>query len=246
MAELFIVSYFFFLLNAKESTGPPQEPQIIIKTDLFEEAVKLIKQHEGWHGNHYPYVGYGHRIIAGETIGSNISEEFADSLLRNDLKRKCAAFRRFGKDSLLLGVLAYNVGEYTLLGYNGKGKSSLIRKLEFGNRNIKQEYLSYRYYKNKALQSLEKRRKTEFDLLFNKTKLKFKTMIKEGRIVTIRPSEALSIMRLDYLIGREVTIIQDLTSIARLNKGYMVELTEWYMDEKEWFIPMESIIDEDE
>lgn len=146
----------------------------------------------------------------------------------------------------MLGVLAYNVGEYTLLGYNGKGKSSLIRKLESGNRNIKQEYLSYRYYKNKVLQSLDKRRKTEFDLLFNKTKLKFKTMIKEGSIVTIRPSEALSIMRLDYLIGREVTIIQDLTSIARLNKGYMVELTELYMDEKEWFIPMESIIDEDE
>ena len=71
-------------------------------------------------------------------------------------------------------------------------------------------------------------------------------MIKEGSIVIIKPSETLSIMRLDYLIGKEATIIQDLTSIARLNKGYMVELTELYMDEKEWFIPMESIIDENE
>ncbi|MFT0360151.1 hypothetical protein [Bacteroides thetaiotaomicron] len=71
-------------------------------------------------------------------------------------------------------------------------------------------------------------------------------MIKDGSVVTIKPSEALSIMRLDYLIGREATIIQDLTSIARLNKGFMVELTESYMDETEWFIPIESIIDEDE
>lgn len=71
-------------------------------------------------------------------------------------------------------------------------------------------------------------------------------MIKDGSVVTIKPSEALSIMRLDYLIGREATIIQDLTSITRLNKGFMVELTESYMDETEWFIPIESIIDEDE
>ncbi|MDC1812099.1 hypothetical protein POZ03_16695 [Bacteroides uniformis] len=246
MVKLFIASYFFFLLNIKASTGPPQSPQIIIETDMFEEAVRLIKQYEGWHNNHYPYVGYGHRIIAGEKFGSDISEEFADSLLRNDLKQKCAIFKRFGKDSLLLGTLSYNVGEYRLLGYKKKPKSSLIQKLESGNRDIEQDYLSYRIFNGKVLLSLEKRRKAEFDLLFNKTKLKFKTMIKEGSIVTIKPSEALSIMRLDYLISREATVIQDLTSIARLNKGFMVELTEPYMDETEWFIPMESIIDEDE
>lgn len=71
-------------------------------------------------------------------------------------------------------------------------------------------------------------------------------MIKQGSTVTIKPSDALSIMRLDYLIGKEATIIQDLTSIKRSNKGYMVELTEPFMDENEWFIPMESIVDEDE
>ncbi|MCY1134002.1 hypothetical protein OWT79_10370 [Bacteroides fragilis] len=218
----------------------------MIEIDMFEEAVELIKQYEGWHNNHYPYVGYGHRIVYGEKFGSNISEEFADSLLRNDLKQKCALFRRFGKDSLLLGVLSYNVGEYNLLGYKGKAKSSLIRKLETSNRNIKQEYLSYRIFKGKVLRSLEKRRKAEFNLLFNKTKLKIKTMIKEGNVITIKPSEALSIMRLEYLVGREAAIVQDLTSIERLNKGFMVELTESYMDETEWFIPIESIIDENE
>lgn len=69
--------------------------------------------------------------------------------------------------------------------------------------------------------------------------------MKIGTIINIKPSEALSLMRLDMLIGKEATIIQDLTSIGRINKGYMVELTEPYLDEVNWFIPQESIDDED-
>lgn len=69
--------------------------------------------------------------------------------------------------------------------------------------------------------------------------------MKIGTIINIKPSEALSLMRLDMLIGKEATIIQDLTSIGRLNKGYMVELTEPYQDDVDWFIPQESIDDED-
>lgn len=70
-------------------------------------------------------------------------------------------------------------------------------------------------------------------------------MTKEGSVTIIKPSEALSMMRLDYLIGKEATITQDLTSIGRLNKGYIVDLTEPYMDETEWFIPAESIEDDE-
>lgn len=69
--------------------------------------------------------------------------------------------------------------------------------------------------------------------------------MKIGTIINIKPSEALSLMRLDMLIGKEATIIQDLTSIGRLNKGYMVELTDPYLDDVDWFIPQESIDDED-
>lgn len=69
-------------------------------------------------------------------------------------------------------------------------------------------------------------------------------MIKENDIVVIKPSDELSLMRLNDLAGREATIRQDLTSIERLNKGYMVELTEPYMEEVDWFIPQESIDDE--
>lgn len=69
--------------------------------------------------------------------------------------------------------------------------------------------------------------------------------MKIGTVINIKPSEALSLMRLNMLIGKEATIIQDLTSIGRLNKGYMVELIEPYMEEVDWFIPQESIDDED-
>lgn len=133
----------------------------------FEDAVNCIKRFEGWHGlKHYPYVGYGHRLLADERFNYPLTEAEADSLLRVDLRQKCAVFRRFGQDSLLLGTLAYNVGEYVLLGNEERVKSKLISKLEAGDRNIRAEYLSFRKYRGKVIKSLEERRRQEFELLF--------------------------------------------------------------------------------
>ena len=70
-------------------------------------------------------------------------------------------------------------------------------------------------------------------------------MIKENDIVKIKTSELLTLMRLNALIGREAIIRQDLTSIERVNKGYMVELTEPYQEQVNWFIPQDSIDEED-
>lgn len=143
----FIAALLFFSLH-------------VHSTDLFEDAVQLIKKYEGWHhARDQPYVGYGHRLLPTDTFNSDISESFADSLLRSDLKKKCAVFRRFGADSLLLGVLAFNVGESKVL------RSKLVRKLEAGDRSIKEEYLSFRMYKGKVVRSLERRREEEYNLL---------------------------------------------------------------------------------
>lgn len=145
----FIAAWLFFSLHGNS-------------TDLFEDAVRLIKKYEGWHhARDQPYVGYGHRLLPADNFSSDISESFADSLLRSDLKKKCAVFRRFGADSLLLGVLAFNVGEGKIL------RSKLVKKLEAGDRNIKEEYLSFRMYKGKVVRSLERRRKEEYELLSN-------------------------------------------------------------------------------
>ena len=82
----------------------------------FERAVACIKHYEGLHGpKNYPYVGYGHRLLPGERLSCAMTKRQADSLLRADLKKRLVTFRRFGRDSLLLAVLSYNVGEYRLL-----------------------------------------------------------------------------------------------------------------------------------
>ena len=147
MRKWFVTAWLFFSLHANS-------------TDLFEDAVQLIKKYEGWHhARDQPYVGYGHRLLPTDTFGSVISESFADSLLRSDLKKKCAVFRRFGSDSLLLGVLAFNVGESQVL------RSKLVKKLQTGDRNIREEYLSFRMYKGWVVRSLERRREEEYELL---------------------------------------------------------------------------------
>ena len=94
---------------------------------LFERAVACIKHYEGLHGpKNYPYVGYGHRLLPGEQLSCAMTKRQADSLLRADLKKRLVTFRRFGRDSLLLAVLSYNVGEYRLLGYGKQPKSRLV------------------------------------------------------------------------------------------------------------------------
>jgi len=45
-------------------------------------------------------------------------------------------------------------------------KSRLIQKLESGNRNIYEEYISFRYYKEKVVPGIERQRKKEFELLY--------------------------------------------------------------------------------
>ena len=50
----FIAAWLFFSLHGNS-------------TDLFEDAVQLIKKYEGWHhARDQPYVGYGHRLLPRE------------------------------------------------------------------------------------------------------------------------------------------------------------------------------------
>lgn len=150
-----------------------EEPKTMMlmaaEPDYFEEAVKIIKEYEGWHSKqHYPYVGYGHKVLKGEKLDHTISEEVATELVRKDLKQKCAVFREYGNDSLLLGVLAYNVGEYKLMHTNGSPKSSLLKKLKEGNRDVYADYVSYKKAGGRTIPNIERRRIKEFQTLFIK------------------------------------------------------------------------------
>ena len=114
----------------------------------------------------YPYVGYGHQLQPGERFTADMTERQADSLLRADLWKCFEHFKGYGKDALLLTLLAYNVGVGRLLGYGKHPKSKLLRKIEAGDRNFYWEYVSFCRYKGKVLNGLVKCRKVEFALFF--------------------------------------------------------------------------------
>ena len=125
----------------------------IYRLPLFERAVCCTKYFEGWHSEkHHPYVGWGHKILPDERYSARtMTKRQADVLLRKDL-------RKF--------TLAYNVGPYRLLGSKTIPKSTLIKKLEAGDRNIYHEYIAFCSYKGKRHAMLLTRRKVEFALLY--------------------------------------------------------------------------------
>ena len=150
--------------------GMPSRAENPVKAspDRFSLAVECVKRFEGWHGEkkHWPYVGWGHKVLPGERFTNSISKAQGDSILREDLRKLCRMFSYLGRDSLLAAVLSYNVGPYRLKGYGKRPKSRLLKKLESGDRNIYKEYVSFRCYKGKVVPSIERRRKVEFMLLF--------------------------------------------------------------------------------
>ncbi len=161
-------------LNANAQAREPSETQkletknSIFSLPPFERAVCCIKYYEGMHRKKdYPYVGYGHKLLPGEHYSSNMSLAEADLLLRKDLKKFCGMFSSYGKDSLLLAALAYNVGPYRMLGSKKKyPKSTLLKKIEAGIRDFKYDYVQFCRWKGKKIPSIERRRYMEWMLLY--------------------------------------------------------------------------------
>lgn len=129
----------------------------------FEKAVKMIKKYETLHSaRHWPLVGYGHKVQPGEKFkrGAQLTEAQADALLRKDLKKMVDCFKSFGKDSLLLGMLAYNVGPDRV------NKSAVVKLLKEGNRNIRDAFLGMCRYRGKEHKQIKSRRIEEFSTFF--------------------------------------------------------------------------------
>ncbi len=145
-------------ITAEASSTAP-EPQV----SPFEQAVEIIKKYEGLHSpRHWPLVGYGHKVLPGEKFSRNrkLSQTEAEAILRKDLLKNCAVFREFGADSLLLGVLAYNIGSGATL------RSSVVKKLRAGDRDIESNYLAHCRYRGKVHSQIKQRRIEEFNTLF--------------------------------------------------------------------------------
>ncbi len=109
---------WFAVLSATVFPGMPSRAENPVKAspDRFSLAVECVKRFEGWHGEkkHWPYVGWGHKVLPGERFTNSISKAQGDSILREDLRKLCRMFSYLGRDSLLAAVLSYNVGPYRL------------------------------------------------------------------------------------------------------------------------------------
>lgn len=62
-----------------------------------------------------------------------------------------------------------------------------------------------------------------------------------NQIIKIVDSKELRELKLEGLIGRMGRIIESLDQSQRKNPGYIVEFTEPFQEEDEWFIPSQSI-----
>lgn len=152
-------SYQKIAVDAQPVSQETSAPEI----SDFEKAVEIIKKYETLHKpSHWPLVGYGHKVLPGEKFhrGKTLTEKEADALLRKDLLKNCAMFSSFGADSLLLGVLAYNIGSGAAL------RSAVARKLKSGNRDIYDSYIAHSKYRGKTHRQIKNRRMEEFEHLF--------------------------------------------------------------------------------
>lgn len=104
--------------------GGRMETARIYRLPRFERAVRCIKFFEGWHTEkHHPYVGYGHQLQPGERYSARtMTRRQGEALLRKDLRKFCAMFRKFGKDSLILSEISDN---------NNYPNPSIILKIQF-------------------------------------------------------------------------------------------------------------------
>ena len=98
----------FFAIICFGSIPLRAENPVKEKQDRFSLAVECIKRFEGWHGEkrHWPYVGYGHKVLPGERLTNGITKEQGDSILRADLRKLCRMFSYLGRDSLRLSEIS--------------------------------------------------------------------------------------------------------------------------------------------
>ena len=160
-----LLIFLMALVTLAVTTPAIASKRNIMELPLFERAVLIIKKFETLHKpKHWPYVGYGHQVQPGEPYrrGCQLTEKQADALLRKDLRKFVSLYKVYGKDAILLGVLAYNCGPGVV------NKSTVLNKLKSGNRDIFKSYTAHCRYKGKFHKQLHQRRLTEFAALFQK------------------------------------------------------------------------------
>lgn len=134
----------------------------LMSLEPFDRACVLIRHFETLHTpKHWPTIGYGHVVTKNERyVKRQYSSAEADRIMRKDLSHLCSYYRSYGADSLLLAVLAYNVGSGRV------NKSEVVKKLRRGDRNIIDDYTAFCKYRGRSHPGLYRRRWLELELFF--------------------------------------------------------------------------------
>jgi lysozyme len=135
------------------------------------KGMDLLKQSEGFRGQVYrdvaglPTIGFGHRLLAGESFPDGISEAQAEAMLVQDVRGAEAAVHRLVKVSLTQGQFDALVDFVFNLGAGRLAESTLLRELNAGRYDAAAEQL-LRWDRAGAGENagLKARRQAEYEL----------------------------------------------------------------------------------
>jgi lysozyme len=137
-------------------------------------GIALIKKFEGFKPAPYlcpagyPTIGYGHRLLPGETF-TTISEIQATAILYKDVAVAEKAIERLAKVSLTQGQYDALVDFIFNLGVTAFAKSTLLKRLNEGNYQAAADnFQRWVYSKNEKLPGLIRRRTAEWALFTGK------------------------------------------------------------------------------
>ena len=142
-------------------------PEVKLMPDRVTQAgLDLVKEFEGFRANAYrcpagvPTIGYGHTKTA--RMGMTITRERAEQLLRSDLFDAESAVSRLVKVPLSSNEFSALVSFVFNLGEGNFAKSTLLRKLNAGDkRGAADELPRWNKAGGKVLQGLVRRRAAE-------------------------------------------------------------------------------------
>lgn len=138
---------------------------------LSDAGLNLIKQSEGFRANTYndaagiPTIGFGHKLLPGESFPNGITEAQAEQILASDVSTACHDVGSLVTVPLTQGQFdalvdfCYNLGRGRLAG------STLLRDLNAGNYDAaRQQLLLWDHAGTQVLPGLQIRRQAEFNL----------------------------------------------------------------------------------
>jgi lysozyme len=138
---------------------------------LSDEGLELIKQSEGFRGQTYmdvagfPTIGYGHKLLPGESFPEGIDETRAAALLAEDVKSTELAVARLLKVAVTQGQFDALVDFCYNMGAGRLASSTLLQELNAGRPDeARDQLMLWDHAGGKVAAGLEARRAAEVRL----------------------------------------------------------------------------------